>query len=154
MFKTLSTKIPPPVYALLTAGLMWWLNKTYPLAHWDLPILRWAVIALVIIGLTLDLSSLAQFIKNRTTVNPIRPRNTKKLVVNGFYRFTRNPMYLGMLCLLTAWALHLASLSPLLVLPLFVLVINEMQIKPEEAALQQKFGEEYTHFRQRVRRWI
>lgn len=154
MKSLLHTKVPPPVYALIIAVVMWALNKFLPLTYWDIPALRWVVMCLVIIGLTLDLMSLALFIKNRTTVNPLCPQKASQLVITGFYRLSRNPMYLGLLCLLIAWALHLASLSPLLMLPAFIWLMNEMQIKPEEAVLRAKFGQDYADYCQRVRRWI
>lgn len=152
--KALHTKIPPPIYALTAAAAMWSLDKALPLAYWDIPALRWLILCLVIVGLALDLTSLALFIKARTTFNPLRPKNSSKLVVHGFYRISRNPMYLGLLCLLSAWALHLASVSPLLVLPVFVWLMTEMQIKPEEAVLRAKFGAEYDRYCRRVRRWL
>ena len=76
------------------------------------------------------------------------------LAAGGFNRFTRNPMYLGMLLWLLAWALWLGSLSAFVGLPLFVLYLNRFQISLEERFLAEKFGAEYQAYCARVRRWI
>jgi protein-S-isoprenylcysteine O-methyltransferase Ste14 len=72
----------------------------------------------------------------------------------GVYRWTRNPMYLGMAVLLLAWGLWLANGAALAVISLFVAYLNRFQIAPEERALQARFGDEFTAYRARVRRWL
>ncbi len=153
----MKTRIPPPVYALLAAGLMWLLNQTLPII--DLSFVGGSTLGgfswgFIIIGLALDLSSLALFLLAKTTPNPIRPEKANQLVIRGCYHFTRNPMYLGLVCLLIGWALRMGSLSPFFIIPLFMWVITEMQIKSEESWLRQLFGDDYTHYQQSVRRWL
>ena len=63
-------------------------------------------------------------------------------------------MYLGLLIMLFGFAVFLGKLTPFLLLPLFYLVITEMQIKPEEAILEEKFGQEFLEYKSKVRRWI
>jgi protein-S-isoprenylcysteine O-methyltransferase Ste14 len=75
-------------------------------------------------------------------------------VDSGIYRFTRNPMYLGMLLVLTAGAVYLGNLAAFAVLPLFVLSMNRLQIRPEERFMREKFGDAYRDYAARVRRWI
>ena len=106
------------------------------------------------IGVVLDLVALAHFLRAKTTVNPLRPDAASALVIAGVFRFTRNPMYLGMAILLAAWAIYLANIAALAVLPLFVLYMNRFQIAPEERALEARFGAEYSRYRARVRRWL
>ena len=101
-----------------------------------------------------DLSSLFQFLRYRTTPNPIHPERVSALVTEGAYRYSRNPMYLGLLILLCGWAVYLGSISPLLLLPLFIFTINNMQIRCEEKLLEEKFSMAYRDYKQRVRRWI
>lgn len=84
----------------------------------------------------------------------MKPQNSSQLVTEGLYRYTRNPMYVGMLVMLLGWALYLGSLSPLFILPLFIWVINTQQIFPEEAFLTKKFGESYRIYLQAVPRWL
>lgn len=79
---------------------------------------------------------------------------TTALVVTGPYRFTRNPMYLGMLLVLLGIALWLGTLVPLLVVPLLALALQKGFVEKEERLLEEQFGDEYRAFRARVRRWI
>jgi len=76
------------------------------------------------------------------------------LVTNGTFHFTRNPMYLSLLLYLLAWAVYLSNWLALLFVPVFVLYINQFQIKPEERALSSLFGLEYAAYKGRVRRWL
>ena len=150
----LKLKIPPPVYLLIFASLMYLLASYLPL--WSLfsaPITKIAYV-FIVLGILFDLSAVGQFLRSRTTVNPIKPKNTNNIVSTGMYRISRNPMYLGMLFLLTGWAFHLAVLAPFLLLPVFVMVLTVQQIIPEEEILARKFGKNYLDYKQQVRRWI
>ncbi len=84
----------------------------------------------------------------------MKPENTSDLVISGLYKVTRNPMYVGLQTILTGYAIWLGSLSPFFVLPLFYFIITEMQIKPEEAILEKKFGQDYLNYKNSVRRWL
>ncbi len=150
----LRTKIPPPVYALVTAGVMWWLDKTLPLVIWLDNSLNITGLVIIAIAALLDLWSLGLFVRSKTTVNPMKPANANELVLGGLYKITRNPMYLGMLMALGGWWIYLGSLSPLFMLPVFVWLLTVQQIIPEETVLEEKFGTEYLNYKQRVRRWI
>lgn len=150
--------IPPPVIGLLFGLAMWLLARgasdltgDYAVA---LPGQRWAAALIAGAGLAVDLVSIAAFFRRRTTVNPLTPSKTNALVIDGFYRFSRNPMYLGILMILIGWGLWLGNILNLVLLGLFIWVINELQIKPEEKALREKFGAEYDAYCKRVRRWI
>jgi protein-S-isoprenylcysteine O-methyltransferase Ste14 len=150
----LKTVIPPPVYALVIAAIMWWLDKSWPVVVWLDSALNVAGLVIIALAVVLDLWSLGLFFRSKTTPNPMKPASTRALVVDGMYRITRNPMYLGMLIALTGWWIYLGSLSPLLMLPVFVRVLTVQQILPEEAVLEEKFGAEYLDYKRRVRRWI
>lgn len=150
----LKLKIPPPVYALTIALLMWILNKYIPVAQLIESPWNKLGIAIFIIAGSFDLWSLFLFLKKRTTVNPMKPENTTGLVVTGLYKISRNPMYVGMLIMLMGYAVWLGSLTPFLVVPLFYLAITTMQIKPEEEFLLKKFGKDYQTYKDSVRRWL
>lgn len=75
-------------------------------------------------------------------------------MIAGPYRFTRNPMYLGMVLILLAWCLWLGNAAALLALAAFVGYITRFQIVPEERALAGRFGAAYEDYRRRVRRWV
>ena len=150
----METRIPPPLYALAGAALMWGLNRHFPVTFWlDFP-WRWIGPVVMASALLLDLGSLFVFRKNRTTINPLRPERTSRLVTEGWYRHTRNPMYLGLLVVLCGWAIWLGSVSVLAVPPLFALLVTRWQVIPEERVLEQKFGDEYRAYKRMVRRWF
>lgn len=144
-------KVPPPIYMLLY-GLLAYALAEYPLISFQLPMLIILLPALPATGLLLN--ALIGFIKHKTTVNPHSPDKATSLVTSGVYRYSRNPMYLGFLLLLTSWVLYLGSISSLVVLPLFILTLNIMQIIPEEHFLKQSFDEDYEAYTQKVRRWL
>lgn len=150
----LETKIPPPVYGLITALLIWWIAAAFPalklLPMW----FKQVGIVFIVFGICLDLAALSQFYKRKTTPNPLSPNKANTIVISGLYRFSRNPMYLGLLLSLTGWALYLGNLAGLACLPIFVWVLNNMQIRPEERALEKKFGKSYTRYLSEVRRWV
>ncbi len=81
-------------------------------------------------------------------------QQTVALVTEGVYRYTRNPMYLGMLCFLLAWALWLSTPLALLGLALYVGYLNRFQIGPEERVLEERFGTRFTSYCATVRRWL
>jgi hypothetical protein len=78
----------------------------------------------------------------------------ERLVTSGIYRYTRNPMYLGTTAFLLGMAIMLGSITALLPVPLFMLVIEYRFIRPEELFLETLFGEDYRAYRERVRRWL
>jgi len=146
--------IPPPVIGLLVGLAMWILAHSAVGFSVRFAGQAWAASALAGAGLAIDLVSIGAFFRRKTTVNPLTPSKTNALVVEGLYRFSRNPMYLGMLMILTGWGVWLGNPLNLVCLALFVWVLNEVQIKPEERALREKFGADYDAYCKRVRRWI
>lgn len=95
-----------------------------------------------------------QFRRVHTTVNPHKPETTTTLVTSGVYAWTRNPMYLGLSLLLLGWAIKLGTLSSLVGPPVFMLLIQHAQIRPEEHALRMQFGKDYDRYYNRVNRWL
>ncbi len=114
----------------------------------------WGSVAVLLLGVAVCLAGVLSFRLARTTVNPLRPETATALVDSGIYRHTRNPMYLGFAMILVAWALYLDSPFTLLGVVGFVLYMNRFQIIPEERALQALFGEQFSSYRARVRRWL
>jgi len=147
-------KIPPPVILLLSGIAAWFVAQSsyaYPVS---IPYALVIAIVLAVIGLAIAVSAIQLFGSAETTVNPLKPSEASALVDTGIFARTRNPMYLGLLFVLTGWVVWLQSATNILVLIAFVLYITELQIKPEEAALQKIFGQEYSDYCKRVRRWI
>ncbi len=152
--KWLEHRVPPPVVGVLAGVAMWLLSQaSAPLVVDDM--VRYGVAAvLVATGLGFDVLGLLAFRAARTTVNPLHPEKASALVSAGVYRVTRNPMYVGMLSLLLAWAAFLATPVALVGPLLFALYITRFQIIPEERILRERFGEPYVEYMKQVRRWI
>jgi protein-S-isoprenylcysteine O-methyltransferase Ste14 len=147
-------KVPPPIVALLI-GLSMWLASLL-LAPVEIPFgLRVSVaVAIACFGAVIGITAIITFRKARTTMDPTKPESASVLVTGGVFRVTRNPMYLGLVLYLLAWAVYLSNWMALLLLPLFVLYINRFQITPEEHVLSSIFGPEYDAYREKVRRWL
>lgn len=152
--QTLELKIPPPVVALLLMSAMWGVTRVLPVLDVPDPVRVAAAVTLVLTGACFDLAAVIAFVRQHTTVNPMKPEKTSALVSSGVYRVTRNPMYVGLLCFLVAWAVYLSSAWALLGPVAFVLYINRFQIVPEENVLLIKYGASYSAYKSRVRRWL
>lgn len=152
--KMLEHKIPPPLAGLVCALLGWALADLAPGLTWRLPQLKALALLLALVGVGLDLWGLWAFRRSQTTVNPLVPGRASAVVQGGPYRFTRNPMYLGMALLLLAWCAFWGNPLSLLALGLFVGFITRFQIVPEERTLADKFGAPYQDYLRRVRRWL
>lgn len=152
---TLELRVPPVVVVLTCAVVMWVIAGAIGPSAWRADVRVVVTVLLALTGLVLAVAGIREFRAARTTVNPLHPEQAAAMVTAGVYRWTRNPMYLGMLCLLAAWAAWLGRLVPPVVgLPAFVLYMNRFQIRPEERALEQRFGAAFRDYAARVRRWI
>jgi protein-S-isoprenylcysteine O-methyltransferase Ste14 len=151
----LELKIPPPAVALLFGVFMWLASLWVAPVDVSPAAARVAVaVATASVGLGIGVAGMVSFVRARTTMNPTKPSATSSLVTGGIFRFTRNPMYLSLVLYLLAWAVYLSSWLGFLFLPVFVLYINQFQIKPEERALSSLFGAEYASYKATVRRWL
>ena len=106
------------------------------------------------IGFLLLIISIKSFIDNKTTINPLNLKKSTYLVTSGVFRFSRNPMYLGMLLFLLGTAIILNIIGGLIISILFIFYMNFFQIIPEEKALENLFGKNYRNYRKTVRRWV
>jgi protein-S-isoprenylcysteine O-methyltransferase Ste14 len=150
----LELKVPPPVVALLIAAAMWGLSLLGPPAAAQTGLRTLIAIAIACCGIGIDIAGAVAFRRARTTINPLKPTAASSLVMTGVYRFTRNPMYVGLAVVLLAWAIWLASFPAWLGLPAFVLYISRFQIAPEERALAGIFGTAFADYQSKVRRWL
>jgi len=113
-----------------------------------------AFIVIALAGGAMAIAGNREFKRARTTISPLKPENSTALVTSGIYRFTRNPMYVGLTLLVLGWAAFLCSAWALLGPVVFVLYISRFQIAPEERVLSAKFGTAYADYALRVRRWL
>ena len=148
-------RVVPPVAALLCVAVpMWLVARFAPALAVELPGRRAVALVLALVGAAVALAGVAEFRRARTTVNPLRPERASALVVSGIFRWTRNPMYLGLAIVLLGWAWYLAHPLAALGVPAFVAWMNRSQIPREERALEQLFGAEFVRYKSRVRRWL
>ena len=129
------------------------------LLQWALPLpflapapARLIGLAFLLVDLVIGLPAVRAFLKAHTSLNPARP--VSSLVFSGSYRFTRNPMYLGLTFIYTGLAIIFRLPWALLLLPLLIWLITTWVIVPEEKYLEGKFGSQYTEYKQRVHRWL
>ncbi len=111
-------------------------------------------ISFIMVGLFFGVSGIVSFKRAQTTVNPSQPTTSSSLVTSGIFQYSRNPMYVGLVCLLLAWVAWQGNLYSLLIIPLFMAYMTRFQIKPEERALTQLFGDAYLAYLQKVHRWL
>lgn len=144
-------KIPPPVIAASVIGLAWLLDRFIPLPlfsgrHW--------IIGALIIAFAVGIALIAviAFFRAKTHVEPWKPSST--IIQSGLYRFSRNPIYLAFLIILVGIALVLNSIWFLLGMPILVWLLRVLVINREERYLEDKFGDEYRQYKNKVRRWI
>jgi protein-S-isoprenylcysteine O-methyltransferase Ste14 len=152
--QSLELKIPPPVIAALIAITMWGISLVTPLleifTQYRVPV----AIAIALAGIAFNVTGITSFRQAQTTINPMKPESASSLVCTGIYRVTRNPMYVGFLFVLMAWAAFLSSPWALLGPLAFFLYISRFQIAPEERILSSLFGTEYVHYKAKVHRWL
>jgi protein-S-isoprenylcysteine O-methyltransferase Ste14 len=146
--------IPPPVIGIVIAIAIVAGAHALPGWRWQAPVLVPLGSALIAIALLIEVISVLSFIRARTTINPLAPERSAALVTGGLYRISRNPMYLGMACLLVGICAIARFPFGFIGVVIFVWLITVLQILPEEKALEARFGEAFTAYRQRVRRWL
>lgn len=152
--KAIPMKYPPVLQILVAAAIAWGFARFIPLWGFGGGYVSLAIWICAILGFGFLAVALNIFRVHKTTFDPLDPSKAQNLVVTGIYRITRNPMYVGLALLLVAWCLYLGDLVTFATVPLFIIVMNELQIKGEERALSQKFGKEYETYKRRVRRWL
>lgn len=140
---------PPPLIFFICAGIM------YLLPQWGTFYTPYFIVTLtILVAITIALLSLREFYYAKTTINPSSFEKTTHLITTGVFRISRNPMYVSLWLLLLSWFLYLGNSVGMLGLVLFVWIMNSSQIRKEERALLEKFGEEYHCYCQRVKRWL
>ena len=150
----LENRIPPPVVGIVVALAMWLLASSFPAVRFSLPSPWLICLVVATVGGIISTSGALEFRRVKTTVNPLHPERASSIVTSGIFRFTRNPMYVGIALVLAGLFLALGGLSAVIGLPAFVWYITRFQIVPEERVLEGKFGTGYTAYRAHVRRWL
>jgi len=142
----------PPMWLILGIIVQFACNEYFPGVRFTS--LLWQVLGGGVLVVGLVLLVLAGGLFKRADTDMVPFRNVTALVTTGIYRFTRNPMYLGMALVLLGCALTVGAATALLVPPLFMVIIQYRFILPEEQMLRELFPEDFPLYCARVRRWI
>jgi protein-S-isoprenylcysteine O-methyltransferase Ste14 len=142
----------PPRLLKISLVAMTALHLLAPGAHWTA--FPGSLFGLVPIGLGLSLnwSATRRFKRLGTAIRP--DEDPTVLVTQGPFRISRHPMYLGMVLGLFGYAVLLGSMTPLLVVPAFVFLIDRRFLAKEETVLEESFGDEYEAYRGKTARWV
>jgi protein-S-isoprenylcysteine O-methyltransferase Ste14 len=149
----LELRIPPVALVIIFALLMALLAYAVP-ASIAVPAKPAIALSLVIAGGLVALAGVFAFRRHKTTVSPFTPEQSSSLVATGIYRVSRNPMYLGFLLALVGWSAYLANWVSALLVPAWVAYMIRFQIRPEERALAERFGQQFLAYCHSVRRWL
>ena len=144
--------VPPPAIALILLLLGFLGSKLFVPLHFIVFQSYTLGLIITIIGLGLILWAALLFILAKT---PIRPHQTpKKLVTKGPYQFSRNPMYLGILCILLGCSLWQATLGVYLAAGIYFLFMDWVIVPQEEKTVKKSLGQPYLVYKKRVHRWL
>ena len=145
-------KIPPPLLVLILVIFNYFSSKKIDLIL--LPYQKLISFILLFIGVLILINPILKFIKSKTTIDPIKFKKVNKLIITGIYKYSRNPMYLGLLTIVISTTILYLNIFSITTPILFVCWINRFQIKREEIFLKEKFGKEYLLYMTKTRRWI
>ena len=148
----MNNKIPPPIVTLISGLAIFFSRPLFPDYHSNLINVFSAI--LLFFGLLVFFLAVASFKRYKTTVNPLQPSKATHLVISGIFRFTRNPMYLGMALVLLSLSFKFNLLGGLIVTVFFIMFITKFQIIPEEEAMLSLFQDEFEIYKENTRRWI
>tara|TARA_B100000925_G_scaffold14633_1_gene10189 strand:- start:71 stop:517 length:447 start_codon:yes stop_codon:yes gene_type:complete len=148
----MDNKVPPPIVTFI-CGLAIYFSKSFfnEFFSYSNNIIS---LFLLILGLVVFLSAVKSFRKQKTTVNPLEPKQASSLVTSGIFKFSRNPMYLGMLIILLSLSFKFNLIGGMTISLFFYIFITKFQIIPEEAAMNELFGNEFIDYSKKTRRWI
>ena len=145
-------KIPPPLIVLVLIISIYFSSKKIDLIN--IPFQLEISFFILSLGILVFINPVLKFIKSKTTINPIQFEETNRLVTSGIFKYSRNPMYLGMLMIIISTSIFYLNIYSILTPFLFVFWINKFQIKREEIFLTEKFGKEYLSYKNKTRRWL
>lgn len=142
----------PPIWLVIGLLAVFGLAKFFPGPVFVSDIAQ--VVGSVVIFLGLLLLLLAGNLFKRADTDMIPFKNVSALVTTGIYRYTRNPMYLGMAAILLGCGITVGAVTSLFVAPIFMVIIELRFIRPEEAMLIDLFPEQFAQYLTEVRRWL
>ena len=148
----MNNKIPPPIITLIFGLGIYFSRPLFPKYNYiSIDIIA---ASFLLLGIIILITSVLSFKRRSTTVSPLQPENASYLVVSGIFKYSRNPMYLGMLLILISMTIKFNFVGGILIIFAFIAFITKFQIIPEETALERLFGKEFTRYKKKTKRWI
>jgi protein-S-isoprenylcysteine O-methyltransferase Ste14 len=145
-------RVQPPILLLIHLVMAFVLKWIIPLEVPAPQPVKNAGLAILVAGFLFAVGGLAALVRTGTTYHP--HGSVSSLVSGGAYRFSRNPIYVGYVCTLIGLPLALGNYWGLALCPVMIHYFNGFIIKPEETYLEKKFGDTFTGYKSRVRRWL
>lgn len=134
--------------------MMWFSAKNFRFLTLNFDFNVVIAVVMAVFGCGMVVAGSHSFYCAGTTVNPMKPEATTSLVTEGVYRFSRNPIYLGLAMILSSWGIYLSDLLSLVFVCFFIMYMNHFQIQPEERMLCKLFGAYFERYKHQVRRWL
>tara|TARA_B100001113_G_scaffold169697_1_gene138812 strand:+ start:128 stop:574 length:447 start_codon:yes stop_codon:yes gene_type:complete len=148
----METKIPPPIVTLVFGLSIYFSRGIFQVV--EIKYSFYFGILLLLLGFVILISAVRLFRKDKTTVNPLSPEQASKLVTDGIFKYSRNPMYLGMALVLGSVAVFFNLTGGIILIALFCAYITKFQIIPEEKAMKDLFSDDFEKYKKVTRRWI
>lgn len=145
-------KALPPTYFLLALVVMALLHVLWPVRrYWGFPLNLLGLVPLAL-GAFLNVAADRRFKRHQTTVKPFD--EPAALITSFPFSITRNPMYIGITLMLLGVAFLFGTVSALVPVPAFAVLMDLRFIRVEEAMLATRFGDQWEQYRVQVRRWL
>ena len=142
----------PPFYLLISVLSIVLLSKYFPVIEFDREKFKMLSLLILLTGISLLSISSSLFTKHKTPIKPFK--ESTHLITTGIYKYSRNPIYLGMVLILIGVGIYMGAGSSLFVVLIFIYFIRKDFVIKEEAFLLELFGEEYKNYKEKVRRWF
>jgi protein-S-isoprenylcysteine O-methyltransferase Ste14 len=148
--------ILPTTYLVIAVGVMFGLYFLLPGARVVFPPYSYLGGLFIVLGVALNIAASNVLTRAQTAVKSLDkpPEESSQLLEGGLFRLSRNPIYLGMVLFLVGVAGMLGTVTPFVVIPAFVWLIQRRFVIAEEATMEQRFGDTYRDYKRRVRRWL
>ena len=148
----MNNKIPPPIITLICGLGIYFSRPLFP--KYNFISVNIIAASFLLLGIIMLITAVLSFKRQSTTVSPLQPEKVSYLVVSGIFKYSRNPMYLGMLLILISMTIKFNFVGGILIIFAFITFITKFQIIPEETALEKLFGKEFTLYKKKTKRWI
>lgn len=150
--KGAGVKFPPPLIFLILMIAAYGVHYIWPISLPSSLILKFIGVKLIILGFCIIIIAATSFKRVETSIEPWKP--TTAIISTGIFAYSRNPIYVAFCLITIGIGVVLNNVWMVLCTAPSALLVYYVAIKKEEAYLEQKFGEEYVQYKNKVRRWL